>query len=54
MDLNDLAGMAKDLVNEHGDDLQEIAGELKDVATGDGDLQDKATRAVEAVKEGLS
>jgi hypothetical protein len=54
MDLNDLMGKAEELVQEHGGELASVAGELEDVATGDGDVQDKAIKAVEAVKEALS
>ena len=54
MDLNDLAGEAKDLIVEHGDDLKDVAEDLKDVVTGDGSVADKAKAALGAVKEDLT
>ncbi len=70
MGIGDIVNKAKDLVNEHKDDLdglkdkakgmmgdrdmdsvKEDLAELKDVATGDGSIADKAKAAVEAVKD---
>jgi hypothetical protein len=53
MDLGKLADEAKQLLDERGgvDSLKEDAEELKDIATGDGDLADKAKAAAEAVKD---
>lgn len=44
---------AKELVEKRGgtDSLKEDAGELKDIATGEGSLKDKAKAAVDAVKD---
>jgi len=44
---------AKKLIDERGgmDALKEDAEELKDIATGEGSLTDKAKAAVEAVKD---
>ena len=53
MDLGKLADEAKKLVDERGgmDSLKEDAEELKDIATGDDGLADKAKEAAEAVKD---
>lgn len=53
MDLSRLTDQAKELIDERGgvDALKEDAMELKDIATGDGSLTDKAKAAVEAVKD---
>jgi hypothetical protein len=53
MDLGKLADEAKKLVDERGgmDSLKEDAEELKDIATGDESLVDKAKEAAEAVKD---
>ncbi len=53
MDLGKLADEAKKLVDERGgmDSLKEDAEELKDIATGDGSLADKAKEAAEAIKD---
>ena len=53
MDLGKLADEAKKLVDERGgmDSLTEDAEELKDIATGNGSLVDKAKDAAEAVKD---
>ena len=44
---------AKELVAKRGgtESLKEDAGELKDIATGEGSLGDKAKAAVDAVKD---
>ncbi len=44
---------AKKLIDERGgmDALKEDAEELKDIATGEGSLTDKAKDAVEAIKD---
>lgn len=53
MDLSKLTDEAKKLIDERGgmDALKEDAMELKDIATGEGSLTDKAKAAVEAVKD---
>lgn len=45
-----LKGMAES-IKDKAEDLVEDAKELKDVATGEGSLADKAKAAVEAVKD---
>lgn len=44
---------AKELIEKRGgtDSLKEDAGELKDIATGEGSVKDKAKAAVDAVKD---
>ena len=53
MDLGKLTDEAKKLIDERGgvDALKDDAMELKDIATGEGGLTDKAKAAVEAVKD---
>jgi hypothetical protein len=53
MDLGKLVDEAKELVVERGglDSLKEDAEELKDIATGDGSVVDKAKAAAEAVED---
>jgi hypothetical protein len=53
MDLKRLANKAKELVDRRGgtESLKEDAAELKDIATGQGSVSDKAKEAVEAVKD---
>ena len=53
MDFGKLVDEAKDLVEERGgvDSLKADAEELKDIATGDGSVVDKAKEAAEAVKD---
>ena len=53
MDLDKLVSQAKDAVEKRGgtDALKGDAEELKDIATGDGSLTDKAKAAAEALKE---
>ncbi len=53
MDLKRLTNRAKDIVEKRGgtDSLKEDADELKDIATGEGALKDKAKAAAEAIKE---
>ena len=53
MDLGKLADEAKKLVDDRGgmESLEEDAEELKDIATGDDSLVDKAKEAAEAVKD---
>jgi hypothetical protein len=48
-----LADQAKKLVSKRGgtDALKEDAGELKDIAKGEGSVTDKAKAAGEAIKE---
>jgi hypothetical protein len=53
MDLGKLTDEAKKLLDERGgvDSLKEDAEELKDIATGDGSIVEKAKEAAEAVKD---
>lgn len=53
MDLNKLTDQAKKLIDDRGgmDALKEDATELKDIATGEGNLTDKAKAALDAVKD---
>ncbi len=53
MDLGKLVDEAKELVEDRGgvDSLKADAEELKDIATGDGSVVDKAKAAAEAVKD---
>jgi hypothetical protein len=53
MDLSKLTDEAKKLIDDRGgmDALKDDAMELKDIATGEGSLTDKAKAAVEAVKD---
>ena len=53
MDIGKLTDEAKKLIDERGgmDALKEDALELKDIATGEGSLTDKAKAAAEAVKD---
>jgi hypothetical protein len=54
MDLDDLVDKAKDLAEDHQDELKETAGDLKDIAAGDGSVTDKLKAAAEAAKEDLT
>jgi hypothetical protein len=54
MDLDDLVDKAKDLAEDHQDELKETAGDLQDIATGDGSVTDKLKAAAEAAKEDLT
>jgi hypothetical protein len=51
--LRGLADRAKEIVGKRGgtDALKEDAEELKDIATGEGSLKDKAKDAAEAIKD---
>jgi hypothetical protein len=53
MDLKRLTNRAKDLVEKRGgaDSVKEDAAELKDIASGQGALKDKAKAAAKAIKE---
>jgi hypothetical protein len=53
MDLKRLTNRAKDLVEKRGgaDSVKEDATELKDIASGEGALKDKAKAAAKAIKE---
>ena len=53
MDLKRLQRTAKQLIDRRGgtDSLKADAEELKDIATGEGSMKDKAKAAGEAVKE---
>lgn len=53
MDLNKLTDKAKQIIEERGgvDALKDDATELKDIATGEGSLTDKAKAALAAVKD---
>ena len=48
-----LTDRAKNLIDKRGgsDALKEDAGELKDIAKGEGSLKDKAKAAADAVKD---
>jgi chorismate-pyruvate lyase len=54
MDLDDLVDRAKDLAEDHEDELKETAEDLKDIATGDGSVTDKLEAAAKAAKEDLT
>ena len=53
MDLKSLFKKGKKIVDERGDgeSLKADAGELKEVAGGDGSITDKAKDAAEAIKD---
>jgi len=53
MDFGKLTDRAKRLVKDRGgtDSLKDDAQELKDIATGEGSLTDKAKEAAEALKD---
>ena len=53
MDFGKLADEIKHAVDERGgvDRLKEDAEELKDIATGEGSVTDKAKEAVDAIKD---
>jgi len=53
MDLKRLTNRAKDLVEKRGgaDSVKQDAGELRDVAKGEGSLKDKTKAAAEAIKQ---
>lgn len=53
MDLSKLTDQAKKLIDDRGgtDALKEDATELKDIATGEGSLTDKAKAALDALKD---
>jgi hypothetical protein len=53
MDLKRLTNRAKDLVEKRGgpESVKEDAGELRDVAKGEGSLKEKAKAAAEAIKQ---
>jgi hypothetical protein len=53
MDIGKLADEAKKVIDERGgmDALKEDAEELKDIATGEGSLTDKAKAAAEAIRD---
>jgi len=53
MDLSKLTDKAKKLIDKRGgmDSVKEDATELKDIATGEGSVTDKAKAAVDAVKD---
>ncbi|WP_217912743.1 hypothetical protein [Miltoncostaea marina] len=53
MDIGKLAGAAKRLVDQRGgtEALKRDAQELKDIATGEGSLADKAKAAAEALRD---
>jgi hypothetical protein len=54
MDFDDLVDKAKDLVEDHEDELEETAEDVKDIAVGDGTVSDKVKAAAEAAKENLT
>jgi hypothetical protein len=53
VDLKRLTNRAKDLVDKRGgpESVKEDAGELRDIAKGQGSLKDKAKAAADAIKE---
>jgi hypothetical protein len=53
MDLKRLTNRAKDLVDKRGgtESVKQDAGELRDIAKGQGSLKDKAKAAADAIKE---
>ena len=53
MDFGKLVDEAKELVEDRGgvDSLKEDAEELKDIATGEGSVVDKAKAAAEAIED---
>lgn len=53
MDIDKLTDAAKRIVEERGgtDALKEDLSELKDIASSEGSLTDKAKRAAEAIKD---
>lgn len=53
MNIKDIADKVKNVVQKRGgtDALKEDAGELKDVASSEGSLSDKAKEGAEAVKD---
>jgi hypothetical protein len=53
MDFNQLKAQAEDLIEKRGgtDALKEDAEELKNIATGEGSVSDKAKAAAEALKD---
>ncbi len=53
MDISKLTDEARKLIDERGgmDALKEDAMELKDIATGEGSVTDKAKAAVDAIKD---
>jgi hypothetical protein len=54
MDFDDLIDKAKELAEDHEDELKETAGDVGDIATGDGSVTDKLKAAAEAAKENLT
>jgi len=54
MDFDDLIDKAKELAEDHQDELKETAGDVKDIATGDGSVTDKLKAAAEAAKANLA
>lgn len=53
MDFKKIADQAKSAIDDRGgaEGLKEDLSELKDIATGDGSIVDKAKEAVEAIKD---
>lgn len=53
MDINKLTDQAKKLIDDRGgmDALKDDAMELKDIATGEASVTDKAKAAVDAIKD---
>jgi hypothetical protein len=53
MDIGKITDKAKEIIDERGgmDALKKDAEELKDIATGEGSLTDKAKAAAEAIKD---
>ena len=53
MNIKSIADKVKDTVQKRGgtESLRDDAGELKDIASGEGSLADKAKKGADAVKE---
>ncbi len=54
MDFDDLLGKAKEFAEDHKEELEATAGDVKDIAAGDGDVTDKLKAAAGAAKENLT
>lgn len=54
MDLDDLVDKAKEFAEDHKDELEQTAEDVKDIAMGEGSVTDKAKAAAEAAKENLT
>jgi hypothetical protein len=54
MDLDDLVDSAKELAEDHQDELKQTAEDVKDIAMGEGSVTDKLGAAADAAKEHLT